>query len=258
VEEVSALREGEPVLLRRPRGDSLLVRLRTGPQSVEGRGVIDLSAEIGRPPGGTVDWAGASYRLLRPSLSDLLTQLKRRAQIVTPKDALYLVYLAGVGPGARVAEAGSGSGALTTALAFFVGPTGRVVSYDRRPDFLEVARRNIGAGGLEGRVEFRLRDVGTDGFDEEELDSIVLDLPEPWTPLAAAHGALRWGGSVATYIPTYNQLERTVRELRSSGFDEVRAVELLERNLHVGDGGTRPDFEMLGHTGFLAAGRKVG
>ena len=251
------LREGEPVVLRRPRGDAILLRLLRGPQTLEGRGVVDLTGQIGRPPGAAIDWAGASYRLLRPSLPDLLTQLKRRAQIVTPKDALYLVYLAGVGPGARVAEAGAGSGALTTALAYFVGPSGRVISYDRRPDFLEVARNNVAAGGLDDRVTFRLRDVGVDGFDEEGLDSVVLDLPEPWVPLPAAVRALRPGGSVATYIPTYNQLERTVRELRASGFDDVRAVELLERNLHVGDGGTRPEFEMLGHTGFLASGRKV-
>jgi tRNA (adenine57-N1/adenine58-N1)-methyltransferase len=85
----------------------------------------------------------------------------------------------------------------------------------------------------------------------------VLDLPEPWEVLPSARTALEPGGYTATYTPTYNQLERTVRALRSAGFDDVRAVELLERPIHVGDGGTRPEFEMLGHTGFLASGRKV-
>lgn len=235
----------------------MLLRLQRGPQTVEGRGVVDLSEQIGKPPGLTIDWAGVAYRVLRPSLTDLLTQLRRRAQIVTPKDALYLVFLAGVVPGARVAEAGAGSGALTTVLAHFVGPQGRVISCDRRKDFLEVARRNLTAGGLEDRVEFRLRDVAVDGFDATELDGVVLDLPEPWAVLPHALAALRMGGSVAAYVPTYNQLERTVREMRSAGLEEIRSVELLERSLHVGDGGTRPEFEMLGHTGFLAAGRKV-
>ena len=136
----STLVEGEPVLVRRREGDAFLLSLRAGPQTVEGIGVIDLSGEIGKPPGGTIEWAGATYRILRPSLADILRQLRRRAQIVTPKDAQQLLFLAQVGPGSRVAEAGAGSGALTVVLAHAVGAIGHVVSYDRRSDFLEVAR----------------------------------------------------------------------------------------------------------------------
>jgi tRNA (adenine57-N1/adenine58-N1)-methyltransferase len=176
---------------------------------------------------------------------------------VTAKDAFPLLYLAGVGPGATVAEAGTGSGALTIVLAHSVGPTGQVISYDRREDFLEAARANVRRAGLDHRVSFRLRDVAADGLDVTNLSSVILDLPEPWAVLASARSALAIGGYVATYTPTYNQLERTVRALREFGFDEVRALELLERGLHVGEGGTRPEFEMLGHTGFLAAGRRV-
>jgi len=251
------LEEGEPVLVRRREGDAFLLTLAKGPQSVEGIGVIDLTSQIGRRPGGTVEWAGATYRVLRPSLADLLRQLRRRAQIITPKDAQQILFLAQVGPGAQVAEAGAGSGALTVVLAHAVGPTGRVRSYDRRADFLEVARRNVAHTGFAGRVEFIERDVAAQGFDATELDSVVLDLPEPWAVLDAAHRALAVGGAVATYTPTYNQLERTVRALRSLGFEEVRSVELLERPLHVGEGGTRPEFEMLGHTAFLTGARRV-
>jgi tRNA (adenine57-N1/adenine58-N1)-methyltransferase len=251
------LTEGEPVLVRRKEGDAYLLALQRGPVTIEGRGVLDLTTLIGQAPGSALTWAGASYRVLRPSLSDLLAHLKRRAQIVTPKDAQYLLYLAGVGPGARVAEAGAGSGALTTVLAWAVGREGRVHSFDRRADFLKVAQRNVGAGGLAARVEFTERDVALHGFGLDDLDSMVLDLPEPWTVLPHARMALRVGGFVATYVPTYNQLEQTVRTMRTEGLEEVRAVELLERALHVGDGGTRPEFEMLGHTGFLAAARRV-
>ena len=249
--------EGEPVLVRRREGDAFLLSLRAEPQTVEGIGVIDLSGEIGKPPGGTIEWAGATYRILRPSLADILRQLRRRAQIVTPKDAQQLLYLAQVGPGSRVAEAGAGSGALTVVLAHAVGAIGHVVSYDRRSDFLEVARRNVAQAGLSGRVRFVERDVTMDGFDESGLDGIVLDLPEPWAALESARSALSVGGAVATYTPTYNQLERTVRTLRALGFEEVRSLELLERPLHVGDGGTRPDFDMLGHTAFLTGARRV-
>jgi len=250
--------EGETVALKRAGEPALLVRLARGPQKVGNEGVLDLTDLIGTAPGSAVTWLGSEYRALRPSLSDLLGSLRRGAQIVTAKDAAHLLYLAGIGPGASVAEAGAGSGALTVVLAYSVGPTGRVVSYDRRDDFLEAARANVRRAGLESRVTFRRRDVAVEGIDEHDLSSVVLDLPEPWAVLESARAALAHGGYVATYTPTYNQLERTVRTLRELGFDEVRAVELLERGLHVGEGGTRPAFEMLGHTGFLASGRRVG
>jgi tRNA (adenine57-N1/adenine58-N1)-methyltransferase len=252
------IREGEVVLLRRPGGEAHLLEVRAAPSSIPGLGVVDLSGAIGRPPGTELRWAGSTWRVLRPSLPDLSAQLRRRAQIVTPKDAAYLVHLTGVGPGHRVAEAGAGSGALTTVLAYAVGPTGRVHSFDRRADFLDVARQNLARAGLSGRIEFQLRDVAAEGFGLEGLDAVLLDLAEPWTVAPAARSALRAGGYLATYTPTYNQLERSVRAMREAGFEELRSVELLERSLHVGDGGTRPEFEMLGHTGFLSVGRKEG
>jgi tRNA (adenine57-N1/adenine58-N1)-methyltransferase len=251
------LRESEPVLLRRREGDDHLVPLRTGLVSIEGVGTIDLSRQIGRPPGGRIEWAGSAYRVLRPSLADLLRHLRRKAQIITPKDAQYLLYLAGVRPGARVAEAGSGSGAMSLVLAHAVGQEGAVVSHERRHDFLEIARRNVEQAGYGSVVRFVEQDVAAQGFAEGGFDAMVLDLPEPWTALAAAKPSLEVGASVAIYTPTYNQLERVVRALREARFEEVRSVELLERALHVGEGGTRPEFDMLGHTGFLTGARKV-
>lgn len=249
--------EGETVALKTAGAPAILVALARGPVRVGEDAVVDLSEQIGRPPGGSVSWLGSSYRLVRPSLADLFSAVHRGAQIVTPKDAIALLFLGGVAPGARVAEAGAGSGALTVALAHAVGPTGHVTSYDRRRDFLDAARANVARAGLAARVTFRERDVGRDGLDVTDLTSIVLDLPEPWSVVSSARAALLPGGYVATFTPTYNQLERTVQSLRSAGFDEVRALELIERALHVGDGGTRPSFDMLGHTGFLASGRRV-
>jgi tRNA (adenine57-N1/adenine58-N1)-methyltransferase catalytic subunit len=249
--------EGETAALKTRGAPPILVTLSSGPIRLGNDGVVDLSSQLGLPPGGSVDWAGTSYRLLRPSLSDLLGALRRGAQIVTAKDAAQLLFLAGVAPGSRVAEAGSGSGALTIVLAHAVGREGHVTSFDRRADFLSAARANVTRAGLAARVTFRERDVALDGIDLTDLGSILLDLAEPWAVLASARSALAVGGYVATYTPTYNQLERTVQELRTQGFDDVRSAELLERGLHVGDGGTRPSFEMLGHTGFLASGRRV-
>jgi len=252
-----AWEEGDLAALVRAGEPPLLLRVRRGAQAIGDRGVLDLTAEVGRPPGDPIEWLGQSHRLVRPSLADLLGSIERGPQIVTPKDAFHLGYLAGVSPGGTVAEAGAGSGALTVVLATLVGPTGHVRSYDRRPEFLDAARRNVERAGLGGRVTFVLRDVGEQGLDTSGLDSVVLDLPEPWTVVRSGREALRQGGYLATYTPTYNQLERTVREMRGAGLGDVRASELIERPIHVGDGGTRPAFEMLGHTGFLAAGRKV-
>jgi tRNA (adenine57-N1/adenine58-N1)-methyltransferase len=249
--------EGETVSLVHSAGAPVVLRLARGPTRLGDLGVLDLTTLIGAPVGGAVPWLGSTYRAVRPSLGDLLSGVRRGAQIVTPKDAVRLLELASVGPGARVAEAGSGSGGLTTVLAWSVGERGRVVSYDRRREFLEVARANIERAGLADRVEFRERDVARDGMGEGNFSSVVLDLAEPWEVVAHAREALRVGGYLTTYTPTYNQLERTVRAIRDHGFAEVRALELLERGLHVGEGGTRPEFDMLGHTGFLAAGRRV-
>ncbi|MGI0053802.1 MAG: tRNA (adenine-N1)-methyltransferase [Thermoplasmata archaeon] len=256
--EPAPLGEGELVLLRHDPGDSHLLRLSRGVTTVEGQGVLDLGPLIGELPGATIRWGSRPYRAIRPTLADLLGHLTRKAQIITPKDAQHLLLFGGVGPGRTVAEAGAGSGALTLVLAHAVGPSGRVLSYDRRADFLEVARHNVRRGGLADRVEFRERDVVAAGFEATGLDGIVLDLPEPWGVLEHARSALVPGGSLALYTPTYNQLERGVRELRAQGFEEVRSVELLERSLHVGEGGTRPEFEMLGHTGFLTGARWMG
>ncbi len=250
-------KEGEIAALKRSGEGARLLPVARGPQRVGESGVLDLTSQIGAAPGGTVTWLGASYRLVRPSLADRLGAVRRGAQIVSPKDAAHVLLLASIGPGAQVAEAGAGSGALTIVLAHAVGPEGLVTSHDRRADFLDAARSNVRRAGLGERVRFVERDVVQDGLDGTDLDAVVLDLPEPWAVLASARSALRTGGYVVTYTPTFNQLERTVLAMRELAFDEVRAVELLERSLHVADTGTRPSFEMLGHTGFLAAGRKV-
>ncbi|MDE1820491.1 MAG: tRNA (adenine-N1)-methyltransferase [Euryarchaeota archaeon] len=244
------------MVARRKEGESYLLTLTRGPTLIEGLGVLDLSPAIGSEEGVEVPLAGRLFRIFRPSLPDLVSQMRRRAQIITPKDALSLLYLAGVRPGAFVLEAGTGSGGLTLFLATMVGESGHVVSYDRRPEHQKVARENLERSGLLSRVTLRIQDV-THGFDVREADSVILDLPEPWRVLASAKESLRPGGYLATYTPTFNQLEQSVRAMREAGFEGVRALELLERGLHVGEGGTRPEFEMLGHTGFLAAGRRI-
>lgn len=249
--------EGDVVALKHPGTRAILLRLRQGPQRVGDAAVVDLTGQIGQAPGGELQWIGSTYRVLRPSLSDLFGAMIRGAQIITPKDCARILFLASVGPGDHVLEAGSGSGALTIALAHAVGPSGRVTSFDRRPEALRLARENVERSGYADRVTWVEQDVVRDGLGPGPADAAILDLPEPWDVLRSARSALRVGGSLVAYTPTYNQLERTVRAMREIGLDEVEALELLERSLSVGDGGTRPSFDMLGHTGFLSTARRV-
>lgn len=251
------LREGDVVALKHPGAPPILLRLRRGPQRIGDAAVVDLTDQIGRPAGEEVDWVGSPYRVLRPSLGDLLGSVTRGAQIITAKDCARIVSLAGVAPGHHVLEAGAGTGSLTIALAYAVGPGGRVTSFDRRPESLRLARENIERAGLAERVRWVERDVVRDGLGEGPADAVVLDLPEPWSVLVSAREQLRAGGIVVAFTPTYNQLERTVRAMREHHFDDVQAMEVIERALSVGEGGTRPSFDMLGHTGFLSAGRRV-
>ncbi len=250
-------REGDALVLKRVGDPPLVLRLARGPIRLGDAGLIDLTSQLGAPPGGSVDWLGTSYRVVRPSLSDLFATMTRGAQIVTPKDCARILSLASVAPGHRVGEAGSGSGALTTALAFAVGSSGAVLSMDRRPEAIRLAKENVERSGLGARVRWIEGDVAKDGWPEEHLDAIVLDLPEPWAALGASHRAVRYGGWIVAYTPTYNQLERTIRTMRELALDEVQSLETIERGLHVGEGGTRPSFDMLGHTGFLSAGRRI-
>lgn len=242
------------VVLMDGTGRKWLVPLDQETVSVRGLGVLPaekLKASVGRP----LRIGDRTLLVLRPSSNDLAETLHRDAQIVTAKDAAMLLRHADVMPAARVVEAGSGSGALTIALARAVGPQGRVVSYDMREDFLEVARGNVERAGLSDRVDFRLGDV-RDRI-EGPADAVLLDMPDPWNAVAAAHGALVPCGHVAAYVPNMEQVKETVLALRRLPFVEVRTIEVLEREMEVRDAGIRPSFAALGHTGYLTFARKV-
>jgi tRNA (adenine57-N1/adenine58-N1)-methyltransferase len=254
--ERSTFQEGEEVVLFREGKKPIFATLRQEKTLLEGFGVVDLSRVIGQQGQAKITVGGERYSVVRPAMVDLVRSARRPTQIVTPKDAQYLVYLGGVTSGSRVVEAGTGSGLLTLFLANTVGPEGHVYSYDRRAEHQRAGEALLRRSGTSGRVTFLEGDVA-EGIRQQEVDSVILDVPEPWSATLHSWNALHEGGFLATYTPTYNQLERSVREMRAVGFVDVRALELLERDLHVGEGGTRPAFEMLGHTGFLAAGRKI-
>jgi len=241
------------VLLDR-QGRKRLVTVEGDTLSVPGLGVLKTE-KVRASLGGVLTIGGESFYVLRPSARDLAETLERKAQIITAKDVALLLFYADVKPADTVVEGGSGSGALTIALARSVGETGRVVSYDVREDFLAVARENVRRAGFADRVEFRHGDVrqGVAG----PADAVALDILDPWNAVKPAYEALRPCGHLATYSPNMEQVKETVLAMQKLPFIEVRTVEVLERELEVREQGVRPAFAALGHTGYLTVARKV-
>ena len=215
---------------------------------------------IGGPEGVVVTSTGGTpYLALRPLLTDYVLGMKRGATIVYPKDAAAIVGLADVYPGARVVEAGAGSGALSCWLLRAVGSRGLVSSYERRADFAAVARTNV--EGFFGRPHPAWRLTVGDlahHCTDTDVDRVVLDMLAPWDCIGTVAGALRPGGVLVCYVATTTQLSRTVEALRESGqFTEPRAQETLVRTWHLEGLAVRPDHRMIGHTGFLLATRRL-
>jgi tRNA (adenine57-N1/adenine58-N1)-methyltransferase len=195
---------------------------------------------------------GTSFTLLRPSLADLMIGIKRRTTIAYPKDVGYMLLRASIAPGVRVAEVGSGSGALCFILARYVQPEGHVYSFERRPEFLEVARANVKGLGVEGFVTFELRDVEKQGFGIKEVDVCVVDVPEPWGIVPHAAKALVGAGRWVSLSPTTEQLQETRKALKDHGFTRFEVWEVMMREMLIRPQGARPRERMISHTVYLA------
>ena len=193
---------------------------------------------------------------LPPTLSDRLAVLKRKAQLITPKDIAPILFYGDIRGGQKVLEVGTGSGAMTLALARTVGPEGKVVSYDIRKDFSSFARDNLRTHGLESLVRFVVADVN-EGIDEEDFDRAVVDIPEPWPALPKLHAALKVGGVLVLYLPTTNQIIRSLEALKELPFVDLRVVDVTEREHKPNAKAFRPENLQLVHTGYLLFARKV-
>jgi tRNA (adenine57-N1/adenine58-N1)-methyltransferase catalytic subunit len=261
------LTAGEPVRLTDPKGRSHLITLRAGASYHTHQGALSHDDIIGGPDGNVVvSGGGTPYVVFRPLLADYTLAMKRGAAVVYPKDAAQIVAFADVFPGARVLEAGAGSGALTCWLLRAVGESGTVTSFERRPEFAEVARRNVEQffGGLPAAWQLVNGEFGgaaaagdLDPLAPADCDRIILDMLAPWDCVQAAAEALVPGGLICCYVATTTQLSRTVEALRGQGgFDEPAAWESLVRGWHVEGLAVRPEHRMVGHTGFLVTARR--
>jgi tRNA (adenine57-N1/adenine58-N1)-methyltransferase catalytic subunit len=248
---------GDLILLAGPRQKNFIFRLTPGERIQTHRGILQHDDLIGLPYGTQVfSHLKRAFVLLKPSLSDLLLETKRSTQIMYPKDVGFLLVTMGIGPGQHVLEAGTGSGALTTALAFAVGPQGRVTSYEVRPEMQRLAQKNLDRIGLADRVTFKLRNI-QEGFDEQGVDALFLDVPNPYDYLAQARAALKSGGSFGTILPSTNQVVRLMNALYRERFAFVEVCEILLRYYQTHPERLRPVDRMVAHTGYLIFARPV-
>ncbi|AEM37889.1 Methyltransferase type 11 [Pyrolobus fumarii 1A] len=255
------LKEGDLVVIEFDERRRFVTRLRKGARTGSDVGVVLHDDVIGSPCGSYVPVRGGrgGYALVyKPSIIDVLEHGFRRAtQVIYPKDSALIAVLAGVGPGARIVEVGTGSGFVTALLAWLVGENGHVYTYEVRREALETAKRNLAMLGLEKRVTFHHRDARL-GILEENVDAVIVDMPDPWDILDEAYRALKPGGVFAAYTPSAHQLYMLMeRLLEHGGFTRPRVMEVLLREWLPEPEALRPASTMIAHTGFITVSRKV-
>lgn len=246
---------GDRIVLR-GQGLTRLVQVPAEGETVkiEGVGVLAQDVFEGKGVGDRLTLGRNSYRLLPLAPRWVFEALNRAAQVITPKDAARIAHGCSIGPGSTVVEGGVGSGGLTTYLAHLVGGTGRVEGFDLRADHIGVARGNVDAAGLAERVTWHEGDLAEADIP---CDAFIADVPDPAAVVPAAERCLVPGGSACFYNPVVSQVEAVHEALGAHAFSDVWTIELLERAWVVHERGARPDFDMLGHTGFLTFAARV-
>ena len=252
---------GDRVQLTDAKGRHYTMLLGAGGEFHTHRGAIAHDAVIGLPEGSVVKSAnGDPFLVLRPLLVDYVMSMPRGAQLIYPKDAAQIVLEGDIFPGARVLEAGAGSGALTCSLLRAVGPDGRVISYDVRADHAEHARRNVETyfGCAPANWQLIISDIADADLAAGSVDRVVLDMLAPWDVLDTVSRVLVAGGVLIVYLATVTQLSKTVEALRDQQcWTEPRAWETLQRGWNVVGLAVRPQHNMRGHTGFLVSARRL-
>lgn len=250
------MKKGDLVSLVDKKNNAYLIDTNASTDHFKGVGILNPLDLLTQSYGSMYVVGNKEFFLFPATLSDKLRALKRKAQIILPKDAAHIVMNCNIHAGKRVLEAGIGSGSLTTVLASMVAPDGWVYSYEKRDDFINHARKNLQKARLDHIVKIKHKDI-TMGIEEQDLDAIILDMPNPWDAVFHAWDALAPGGILCTYSPLISQVEETYKAIQNHAFISVHTIETIQRELIVKEQGTRPSFDMLGHTGYLSFARKV-
>ena len=255
--ETLNVQPGDIVLLvGKDRKESIIV-VEPGREHQTHHGVLPHDAIIGRRWGETAEThIGYHYQILPPSLEQLVRSIRRATQIVYPKEIGYMLMKMNIGPGTHIVEAGTGSGGLTLALARMVMPHGHVYTYEVRPEMQSLAQKNLSRVGLTKYVTFKVRDIA-EGFDEQGVDAVFLDVREPWTYLPQVHATLKGGGFFGSLLPTTNQVSALLRYLEQQPFGFVEVEELILRPYKAVPARLRPFDRIIAHTGYLIFARAL-
>jgi tRNA (adenine57-N1/adenine58-N1)-methyltransferase len=253
----STINEGDHVLLYLNPKRTYLIKIERGKSFHTHKGYIKLDDLIGKSYGAhTTSNMGVEFIALKPQLRDYIFKSQRKTQITYPKDVALITMFSGIGPGSQVVEAGTGTGALTSALAHYVKPNGHVFSYEIRPEFIETAQKNLQRADLTDYVTLKNKDV-TEGIDETNIDAVVLDMATPWLVVPHVYTALKGSGTIVSFSPTIDQTVKTVEALEENGFVDIETIECIMRRMQVEQGKTRPETLMTGHTGYITFARKA-
>ncbi len=252
------IQDGDYVLIYLDARRTYMIKIQAGQTFHTHKGYLKLDELIGKEYGESIKSSlGIYFTTLKPSLTDYIMKSSRNTQIIYPKDAALIVMFSGIGPGSRVVESGTGTGSLTTALAHYVGPTGKVYTYELRPEFQKNAAKNLQRSNLIDYVEMKSGDVTATGYEERDVDAVILDLAVPWLVVPHAYTALKPSGVLISFSPTIDQVVKTTEALREIGFVFIETVECLMRTMQVERGKTRPNTMMTGHTGYITHARKI-
>jgi tRNA (adenine57-N1/adenine58-N1)-methyltransferase len=183
--------------------------------------------------------------------------MSRKTQIIYPEDAGLILIYSGIGPGYKVIEAGCGSGALSCILGNYVKPNGHIYSYDIREKSLKKAKENVLNAHLEETISINYGNILEDDLNLSNIDSVVLDMPQPWEAIEKVKNYLKLSGTLVSFSPTIEQVKKTTFALKKHGFFEINSFELIKRKLQVKENATRPEVRMIGHTGYITFARKI-
>jgi len=251
------IQSGDYALIYLDARRTYMLKVEAGQTFHTHKGFIRFDELIGKEFGEPIKSSlGVMFTTLKPQLTDYIMKSSRNTQIVYPKDAAAIVMFSGIGPGSRVVESGTGTASLTSALAHYVGPTGRIYTYELRGEFQKNAAKNLQRSNLLDRVEMKSGDV-TLGIEERDIDAVILDLATPWLVIPHAYEALKPSGTLVSFSPTIDQVVKTTEALRENNFVFIETIELMMRAMQVERGKTRPQTLMTGHTGYITHARKI-
>ncbi|MFW9950701.1 MAG: tRNA (adenine-N1)-methyltransferase [Candidatus Thorarchaeota archaeon] len=239
-----------------------LLTVEEGQEFQTHKGIIKFDEIIGKPFGSVVfsqpyETQGYKFYVLKPLPSDYVIYMSRGTQIIYPEDAGLILIYSGIGPGSKVIEAGCGSGALTCILGNYVRPNGHIFSYDIRKKSLKKALNNVLKANLQDFVSIQYGDILIDDLEHSNIDSVVLDMPQPWQAIEKIKNYLKLSGTLVSFSPTIEQVKKTTYALKENGFYEINTYELIKRKFQVKENATHPEVRMIGHTGYMTFARKI-